>query len=181
MSKQININRNAQGRVVFDVISVEVSDDVFWQNNDTQPHWPVPWCSGLRMDPSKPSNVFQAYPSGSPTLPQTVVYGCAMPGHGAEQGVIYVYNDFSIASSQIAGEAGQAATVAVARGGKSPYAISATGLPNWVSLAETAPVDSSAGISATLTNPPAGDFAFTLNTTDALGKNIQQQITISIT
>ena len=176
MSKRITIGKNG----AFETVEVELSDDVFWQNNDTQPHFPVPWCTGLRMDPSKPSSSFSTFPTSSPNLPQKIVYGCAIPGHGSEQGVILVYNDFTLASLPLTATAGQTTTVQVTNGGKSPYSISAPGAPPWVSFVETTP-DSSSGFSAVLTNPPVGNVAFDLNTTDGLGKNIQQQITIDVT
>lgn len=176
MSKQINISKNG----IFDTVEVELSDDVFWQNNDSKPHFPVPWSTGLRMEPSKPSSSFSTFPTSSPNLPQKIVYGCAIPGHEAEQGVIFVYNDFTLAAMPLTATAGQTTTVQATNGGKSPYSISAPGAPAWVAFVETTP-DSSAGFSAVLTNPPAGNVAFDLNTTDALGKNITQQITINVT
>ena len=50
MSKQITIKPGG----VFE-LEIEQADDVLWVNNDTQPHWPVPWCYGLRVDPDKTS------------------------------------------------------------------------------------------------------------------------------
>jgi hypothetical protein len=41
--------------------------------------------------------------------------------------------------------------------------------------------ESDAGVFAVLTNPPKGTVTFELNATDALGNNIQQQITITVT
>jgi hypothetical protein len=173
VSKQINITNG-----VFDSVEIEQSDDVFWQNNDSFAHWPVPWCSGLKTEPGQPSSAFQTFPGASPLLPQVLQYTCAL--HPKENGTIYIYNDFLLVTLPLTGTAGQTATVALATGGKSPYNIKIGAAPAWLSVTETTPVDSSAGISATFTNPPAGSYTFNLNVTDGLGKNFQQQIGITI-
>jgi hypothetical protein len=127
MSKQITIGPGG----VFAPIEVEQSDDVFWSNNDSKPHWPVPWCYGLRVDPGKPSNSFQAVPGG--TLPQKLVYQDALSN---QSGVMWVYADFALASGPFAGTAGQNSSVQVMVGGKSKYDASAsTGVPSWITFA----------------------------------------------
>jgi len=171
MSKQITIGSGG----VFAQVEVEQSDDVFWSNNDSKPHWPVPWCYGLRVDPGKPSNLFQAIPGG--TLPQQLVYQDALSN---QSGVMMVYADFAPQGGPFASTAGQNSSIPVTSGGKSPYNTSAsTGVPSWITFAEPTP-DSSSGFNAVLTNPPAGSVTFNLNATDGLGYNIQQQITITV-
>ncbi|MBZ5622543.1 MAG: putative Ig domain-containing protein [Acidobacteriia bacterium] len=171
MSKQITIRPGG----AFDQIEVEQSDDVFWSNNDSNPHWPVPWCYGLRVDPGKPSNSFQAVPGG--TLPQKLIYQDALSN---QSGVMMVYADFAPQSGPFAGTAGQNSSISMTSGGKSPYNTSASaGVPSWITFAESTPGNSS-GFNAVLTNPPAGSVTFNLNATDGLGYNIQQPITITV-
>jgi hypothetical protein len=175
MSKQITIGPGG----AFSQIEVEQSDDVFWSNNDSKPHWPVPWCYGLRVDPGKPSNAFQAVPGG--TLPQQLIYQDALSN---QTGVMMVYADFAPVapppSGSFAATAGQNSSIPVTSGGKSKYKTSAsTGVPAWITFAEPTP-DSSSGFNAVLTNPPAGSVTFNLNATDSLGYNIQQQISIVV-
>ena len=153
MSKQITIGPGG----TFSQIEVEQSDDVFWSNNDSKPHWPVPWCYGLKVDPGKPSNAFQAVPGG--TLPQKLIYQDALSN---QTGVMMVYADFAPASSSgsFTATAGQNSSIAVTSGGKSTYNTSAsTGVPSWITFAEPTP-DSSSGFNAVLTNPPAGQRHF---------------------
>lgn len=171
MSKQITIGSGG----VFAPIEVEQSDDVFWSNNDSKPHWPVPWCYGLRVDPGKPSNAFQAVPGG--TLPQKLVYQDALSN---QTGVMWVYADFALAPGPFAGTAGKNSSVQVMVGGRSKYDASAsTGVPSWITWAEATP-DSSSGYNAVLTNPPPGSVTFNLNAIDGLGHNIQQTVTITV-
>jgi hypothetical protein len=86
MSKQITIGSGG----AFEQTEVEQSDDVFWSNNDSNPHWPVPWCYGLRVDPGKTSNSFQAVPGG--TLPQKQIYQDALSN---QSGVMLIYAEFA--------------------------------------------------------------------------------------
>jgi hypothetical protein len=159
----------------FAQIEVEQSDDVFWNNQDSNPHWPVPWCYGLKVAPQQSSNAFQAVPGG--TLPQKLIYQDAL---SAQSGVMWVYADFQMASSPYTATAGPSASIPITTGGKSPYdTAKSTGVPSWISFAESTP-DSSAGFNAVLTNPPPGSVTFNLNATDGLGKNIQQQVTITV-
>src|SRR5450631_2338562 len=107
MSIQINISPGG----VFASIEVEQSDDVFWSNNDSKPHWPVPWCYGLRVDPGKPSNPFQAVQGG--TLPQKLIYQDALSN---QSGVMMVYADFAPAPGPYAGTAGQNSSIPLTSG-----------------------------------------------------------------
>jgi hypothetical protein len=174
MLKQITISSDG----AFEEVEIEQSDEVFWVNNDSKPHWPVPWCYGLRVDPSTTSNTFQIFPGASPNLPQQVRYQDALTG---QTGVILVYNDFQLVASPYTARKASIVTIPLAQGGKSPYDTSSSiGVPSWVEFAESTP-GSSAGFGAVLTDPPTGRFTFDLNATDALGKNIQQQITIEVT
>jgi hypothetical protein len=177
MLKQITISPGG----AFEEVEIERSDEVFWVNNDSQPHWPVPWCYGLRVDPNKTSNKFQTFPRESPNLPQQIRYQDALTG---QTGVILVYNDFQLAAPgrpPYTKPAAPTVTIPLTQGGKSPYNTSlSTDVPSWAAFAESTP-GSSKGFNAVLKDPPKGPVTFYLNATDALGKNIQEQITITIT
>jgi len=172
-TKGINIGPGG----VFETVSVTQSDEVFWVNNDSAPHWPVPWCYGLKMDPGKTSTNFMVYPgSTSAVIPQTLQYQDAL-GNGS--GVIYIYATF--ASAAVTNPVAAGSSAQVATGGMSPYDTSkSSGVPSWLTFGEQTP-DSSGGIYAFVAaGTPAGSAAnFTLNATDALGNNIVQQFNIT--
>src|SRR5947207_1825747 len=104
MPKAITIGPNG----VFEKVEIEQSDDVFWVNNDSKPHWPVPWCYGLRVDPGKTSNSFQIFPGATPNLPQPIQYQDALTG---QTGIILVYNDFQMVPGPYTAKAGQNASI----------------------------------------------------------------------
>src|SRR5262245_35676403 len=133
MSKRITIGPNG----VFEQVEVEQSDDVFWVNNDTKPHWPVPWCYGLRVDPGNTTGAFQTYPGAQPNLPQKIVYQDAL---GEQTGVILVYNDFLVIPGPYTTSASQPQPIPLTSGGKSPYNTSASAnVPKWLTFAEAIP------------------------------------------
>jgi hypothetical protein len=151
MMKQIDINPNR----VFEQVEIEQTDDVFWQNNDAQPHWPMFWA------PRQSFQVLQQFPdfpNPQPQLPQRVQYQCAIPGHQNETGIILVFDDFTLATLSLSATAGQINSIPLTSAGKSPYDTSAsTGVSSWVTFAEPTP-DSSVGFNAVLTNPPTGNL-----------------------
>src|ERR1051326_2170425 len=94
MSVQIIIGKGG----VFPTTTVFQRDLVFWLNDDTQQHYPVPGCSklspnnsNLQVAPGGTTPVIQ--PTASPDLPATIPYGCAISGHEAESGSIIVNPD----------------------------------------------------------------------------------------
>jgi hypothetical protein len=166
-------------------VSVTQSDEVFWVNNDTAPHWPVPWCYGLKTAPGQTSTNFMVYPgSTSAIIPQTLQYQDAL---GSGTGVINIYGTFApapVAPPTPAGTYTAAAggSVQVATGGMSSYDTSqSTGLPAWLTLGELTP-DSSGGVYAFVAAGTAsGSVAkFNLNATDGLGNNIVQQVQVTV-
>jgi plastocyanin len=78
-------------------LDVEVGDQIFWTNNDSQPHWP-----GLKKEDGSIDNTFfmpnqiaaasDMGPSSSPTFSPgatgTLVYACSL--HSSEEGTIGV-------------------------------------------------------------------------------------------
>jgi len=152
-----------------------VSDLVFWKNDDSKPHTPC----GLNVDPGETSSALQ--PIGTGTNPFS--YKCTK--HDDEIGFIFLYNDFVTTNKTVTTPTPPTDPIPVATGGKSPYTMSAAEItPSGVSvtLVETSPAGSNAGISAILGNPPSGFFIVTFNLTaaDSLGNNIDQQ-TVTIT
>ena len=157
----------------FPTTDVEQSDEVFWFNSDTVAHWPVPWCTGLKMAAGQSSAGFQTFPGNSGIVPQKIQYTCAL--HPTEIGILNVFGDFALAKAPYSGAA--RTNIQITVGGKSPYDTSGTVLPAGVTLAEKVP-GSCNGFGAVAT--AAGTYTFTLNATDGLGVAIQQQL-ISVT
>ena len=90
-------------RITFspDPLQAKEADQIFWTNNDTQPHWP------MRTDGTLPSQIWMEYPIPRDTsssgvtffnpdtitnqrTPYTVEYFCAVEGHEGETGTIKV-------------------------------------------------------------------------------------------
>ena len=92
MSVQIIIDKGG----VFQSVTINQRDLVFWYNKDSQEHYPVPGCSkippnnsNLKVAPGGTTPKYQ--PAPSPNLPATITYGCAM--HDSESGTITVNAD----------------------------------------------------------------------------------------
>ena len=85
MSVKIVINSGG----VFENPTAQQSDLVFWFNDDTQPHYPVPGCTGLRVAPGATTPKYQ--PAPVPTIPVTIDYTCAL--HPSETGQLTVNPD----------------------------------------------------------------------------------------
>lgn len=170
---------------VFPELNVVQIDFIVWNNQDTRTHHPVPNCTGLQVKPGAVSNdMHPAPPPGPPTLPISVDYGCAIPGHESERGMINVFNTFVLTSPTVAvSPVTPYVAVPLLTGGMSPYTINPDPSATFLTLAETVPAGSSAGISVALNGPPpAGKTSVTyaLDVTDALQTNIRQAITINL-
>lgn len=76
---------------VFENPTAQQSDLVFWFNDDTQPHYPIPGCSGLRVAPGATTPKYQ--PAPAPSIPLTIDYSCAL--HPAEKAQLTVNPDAS--------------------------------------------------------------------------------------
>lgn len=98
IERQITITTKAGGspRITFTPGSLpaNVADQVFWTNNDTQPHWP-----GLVVGSDINKTFFmpnQIAPNGntssvfSPGQPGPLTYKCSLEGHQDETGTIVV-------------------------------------------------------------------------------------------
>jgi hypothetical protein len=83
---------------VFENPGATQSDLIFWYNTDDRPHYPVPGCTGLKVEPGKDTSAspylaipnYQSGPVSSPPtagyLPHTFDYTCAI--HEGETGQI---------------------------------------------------------------------------------------------
>lgn len=188
-TRTVTISRSG-GTVVFPEVDAAQIDKVVWTNDDTETHWPVPNCTGLKVDPGAVSNdMHPSPPPGAPTVPLTVAYGCAIDGHEAEHGTINLYGTLvappppgappipsplpAVAISQTQ----PYAPVPIAVGGKSPYQPTDDPAYPFLKLVETAPAGSSTGVSLILTAAPlqTGNLTYTLNITDSMGSKITNQ------
>lgn len=167
----------------FATVDITQSQTVFWTNNDSVAHFPVPNCTGLLAKPDAVTNDTQIVPI--PALPMAISYGCAIAGHENESGTINVYGDFVVSAPAITlSSATPFAAVPVGTGGKSPYAIAQDSAVPYITAVDTVPAGSSAGISLVLNAaPPAGTKAVSvqLNATDALKNNIKTTIQVTLT
>lgn len=94
MSVQIVIDEGG----VFQPVTINQRDLVFWYNKDDQAHYPVPGCSKIPPDGASlevaPGDTTPKYqPAPNPNLPVTITYGCAVAGHESESGTITVNSD----------------------------------------------------------------------------------------
>jgi hypothetical protein len=195
-SVPINIRRNAGG-VVFETVDVAQGDSVEWFNQDNEVHWPVPNCTGLLVAPQESSNAIQpgafncprspnadtlnnALISSPAPLPTSIVYGCAMPGHGAESGTINVYDNLAPVIAPAVLQQ-QGIPIEIVTGGKSPYTIAPSNNPLFT-LQETPPAGSSGGVAAVLTQSPSNTTltSVQVDVTDALNKTLSGTIQVQI-
>jgi hypothetical protein len=162
----------------FAPIDVVQSDNVVWKNDDSKAHWPVPNCSGLQVKAQGVSNAAQFFPPALPG-PLPISYGCAIAGHESEQGTINVYVDF-VAGGPLQ-LSSSAPTGAIATGGKSPYAVVQDPSFPYLTVSETTPVGSSAGLTITLgSGATTGTVNYQLKATDALGNPLDTPVQITI-
>jgi hypothetical protein len=161
---------------VFATVDISQSNTVAWKNNDTQSHFPAPNCTGLLARPQAVTNAMQ--PAAPWGLPMAIAYGCAVPGHEAESGTINVYADLVPATVDLS----KVSTAAIAKGGKSPYTMVDDPDYPYLSLEETPPAGSSAGVSIVVASRPAGasTINYQLNVTDAFGTNLNTAIQIKL-
>jgi hypothetical protein len=185
----IKISRGDNGAVTFETVDIVQLDSVVWQNDDAEAHFPVPNCSGLKVAPNGVTNAVQLAPSpatGAVMLPMALAYGCAVPGHEDEEGMINVYNTFLVATPPpTVSPAKPYAAVAVVNGGQSPYTINPDPKYDWLTLAETVPAGSSTGISIALNQAPPRALPinitdYALDVTDAQGTRLEQTISLTV-
>lgn len=85
MSDRIQIGSGGS----FPPTTANQSDMVFWYNDDTETHFPIPLCGNLKVAPGASTPAFQ--PIQQPALPSTITYSCAL--HPSESGTLTIDND----------------------------------------------------------------------------------------
>ena len=197
--KQINIKRDATGKVTFDTVSIDTTENVFFTNLDPQAaHWPTfpnnqPFATNqLGAAPSPNSSQCTVPPPDDLNPPNNQVsYGCKIAGHGNERGVVNVFAPLAPVDDTTLAPATKGTAIAVqplVTGGMSPYAISGQLFQvtdkngNVIQsgsgsigpgLKLNASSDSS-GISVSGTPTMSGTYNFTFTVNDGMGKNLQQ-------
>lgn len=204
MAKMINITRDNTGKVTFETVSIDNTENVCFANLDPQEaHWPTLTSNQLGAAPSPNSNECVVPP---PTSGQTkVVYGCKIDGHGSEMGIINVFPQLSASNTTLA-----PAKVGVkineqqvvkggqpfVKDGKQSYAVnsqrfqvadssgvlqSGSGIGPGLTLNNTSTTQGMSGITVTGTPTLAGTYTFRLDVSDAMQRNLQQQYTMVVT
>jgi hypothetical protein len=185
---KIQITRSG-GVVTFETVNVDNTETVFYTNLDTQEaHAPTLATNQVGAAPSANSSQcpLPAPPNVNP--PYVVVYGCKLPGHETEQGVINVYAPLAAANTALQASQNQPINEQVANGGMPPYAItdlfvnSNTPVPgSSTKPGETLPLapgvqltQAASGISVVGTPTQAGTYNFTFTVNDSMGRNLQQ-------
>jgi hypothetical protein len=199
---QININRDSNGKVTFDEVSIDVTESVFFTNQDPQEaHWPY-WDPNAKSPdfcdnqvgaaPSPNSSQCTAPtppPEKKPPYPFTKTYTCKL--HQGEQGTIHVYAQLApgtTALPQAKVNTPLPAPVQVVVGGKSPYDITgqlfqitdsagnvsnpASGIVPGLQLIPDQTNDG--GITITGTPTLAGTYQFAFTVVDDMGGKLQQ-------
>lgn len=185
--KQINIIRNSNGTVTFQTVSIDVTENVFFTNQDPQQaHWPTLSTNQLGPAPS-PNSSQCTVPQG--TAPYQVNYGCQISGHQNEKGLINVFAVLAAGTTALP-QATHGVPITpqqVVVGGQSPYAISGqlfqitdnnnnviqsgSGIGPGLQLNAST---NSTGITVSGTPTVVGTYNFTFTVNDAMGGNLQQ-------
>jgi hypothetical protein len=180
-------------------VSIDVTENVIFTNLDTQEaHWPTLATNQIGAAPSANSSQCTV---PAPQTGNEVTYGCKIPGHENEQGVISV---FAVLSGPldtsgdpkpqpiILTQATQNVPITkqqLVAGGKSPYTISnqvfqiTAGPPPTVIQSgndsigpglQLSATDDNTGVWVTGTPTVVGTYLFTFVVDDGMGKNLQQ-------
>jgi len=184
--KRIHITRDASGTVVFETVSIDVTQTVFFTNLDTEDaHHPDIASNELGAAPS-PNSSQCTVPA--PTAPATSLefkYGCKL--HPKEQGIINVYLQLAaVTTPALTGKVGQLLTRQVVSGGKPQYltteqifqVLDASGnvLQSGTGVGPGLLLDPFTGPGITITGIPtiAGTYKFSFTVNDAMVRNLQQ-------
>ena len=189
--RQIKITRDGNG-VHFQQVSMDVTETVFFTNQDkTQAHWPTLSPNQLGAAPS-PNSSECAVPPPTPNQnpPYVVTYGCKLPGHQSEQGVINVFAQLAAGTTALAAVIlGTPITEqTVVKGGQSPYKISGqlfqivdgsgkiiqSGSGSIGPGLQLNPKLDNSGVTVTGAPTQVGTYQFTFVVDDAMGRNLQQ-------
>lgn len=206
--KQVHIKRDGSGKVTFETVSIDNTENVFFTNLDAKAaHWPTLATNQLGAAPSADSsqipvpapqvtNPTPPPPTQAQNPPYTVVYGCKIAGHGNEKGSISVFAPLAaVAVTALKATKGQATNQPVVVGGMPAYVISKLIVNNSTvpgtstQPAQTLPlgtdlklVQNSQGISIVGTPAQAEIYNFTFTVDDSMGRNLQQvQYSLTVT
>jgi hypothetical protein len=198
---QIRIKRDASGNVSFKTVSIDVTENVFFTNQDPQQaHWPTLATNQVGPAPSANSsqcpvpppqvtNPTPPPPTTDQTPPYTVTYKCQIPGHQNEQGVINVFAVLAAGATTLAPATNGTPITRqqVVVGGMSPYTLgkaqfqitdsnnkviqSGAGIGPGLQLNTT---PDNTGVWITGTPTVSGTYNFTFVVTDHMGGNLQQ-------
>ena len=193
--KQITITRSSNGTVVFETVSIDATENVFFTNLDPQAeHWPDIASNKLGAAPSANSSQCTVPPPPTGQTSAVVTYKCKIDGHQNEQGTINVFIPLAAKNTTLAAATvGQAiAAQQVVAGGMAPYDLSGQVFQVLNSSKQVIQSGSgigpglqlNAGTSAqgiTVTGTPrvVGTYIFTFTVNDAMGRN-QQQVQYSM-
>lgn len=188
--KQIHITRDSSGKVQFETVSIDVTENVFFTNQDPQAaHWPyVEFCTN-QVGPAPSPNSSQCTVPQPNSPPYQVNYQCRIAGHENEQGLINVFALLAAGTTTLppATKGTPITKQQVVVGGMSPYAISGqqfqikdvnnnviqSGSGIGPGLQLTATTDNT-GIWVTGSPTVLGTYNFTFVVDDAMGGNLQQ-------
>ena len=198
MSDHITITRQPGAQLAsFSTISRQQADMAFWQNQDSEPHYPTfptgapalsnqvgPHATSGSVQPALALTAY--YPSTGPLpLPQGQVfpvdYTCSL--HPGESGLINVYADFYSVPSQLPGfTRGVAATANLTIGGMPNYTftVSNSNLPPSLQVKIVTNTQGPA-LTGTPGQNDAGNFAFDLVCEDSDGNNVTQTYLVTVT
>lgn len=182
--KQIHITRDAYGKVTFETVSIDATENVFFTNMDPQAaHWPD--LASNQLGPAPSPNSSQC--TVPPPPPNQVTYKCKL--HANEQGTINVFGVLSAVNTSLkpATAGTEIAEQQVVSGGMAEYSI--TGQLFQITDASYKVIQSGSGIGPgltlhaktsdkgiTVTGTPTvvGTYTFTFTVNDAMGRNLQQ-------
>lgn len=197
--KQIKITRDRTGKVTFDTVSIDTTENVFFTNQDTQAaHWPTfpnnqPFATNQLGPAPSPNSSQCTVPTPADLNPPNnqVTYGCKIAGHENEQGLINVFAPLAAVENTTLPPAAKGKSLPfpqqVVTGGMSPYTVSGqlfqvtdsngnvissgSGIGPGLSLSLSM---NSSGIYVVGTPTMSGIYNFTFTVNDAMGRNLQQ-------
>ncbi len=162
--------KDGGGKGQFAAVNAAQSDSVFWNNQDSVQHWPVPGCSNLNVEPGKSTPGFTPFPA-PPILGKATTFVCAV--HPAETGTLTIWPDFLTAGATLSGTVNT--NVALTKGGMLPVSItSAVVAPSTMAVSV---VNGAVVANASV----AGTYTVNLVAVDGLGVQVSQISTIKIT
>ena len=197
--KIINITRDKTGKVTFDEVSIDTTENVCFANLDPkEAHFPD--IASNQIGPFKSANSSECVIKPPSPLPGKFTYKCTLHG---EVGTINVFAVLAVGTGAPGGKLPNAtkgtpiAEAQVVQGGKPTYTVNRQLFQVTDSTGKVIQSGSGVGPGLTLNNPPttqgktgitlsgaptlSGTYAFALDVTDSMGRNLQQQYTMSVT